>query len=310
MRRTSMAPAIDALVLRPAFRDDAVAIAELLNLISRELEGTLETAAEVARWFDLPRLETVLAHAPDGTLVGYADMQSASDENAKFALDLRAHPDRPDASASMLAALEARAAAVAAPGASLRAYVPAAEKTLAGALRGAGYEAIRHSFTMEIELDEPLEAPLPVGFALRAFRPGDEAAVHEAHMESFVDHWGFEPVPYVEWATANLERDDFDPSLWLLAEADGELAGIALCRLADDARGPVGWVSILGVRPRRRRIGLGGALLRSAFRELHARGRSRIGLGVDGENATNAVRLYEGAGMRVVRRTDEYERRL
>jgi ribosomal protein S18 acetylase RimI-like enzyme len=33
-----------------------------------------------------------------------------------------------------------------------------------------------------------------------------------------------------------------------------------------------------------------------------------VGLGVDGENTTGAVRLYESAGMRVVRRNDTYEK--
>ena len=200
------------LTLRPATREDASEIADLLNLISRDLNTTLETAAEVTQWFDLPRLQ-----------------------------------------------------------------------------------------------DVP-EAELPVGATLRTFVPGDETAVYEAHMESFADHWGFTPEPYEEWATANLKRDDFDASLWLLAEADAALAGIVLCRLVADARGPIGWVSILGVRPRWRRIGLGSTLLRAAFRELHARGRGRIGLGVDGQNTTNAVALYERAGMRVVRRMNEYER--
>lgn len=296
------------LTLRLATREDAPEIAALLNLISRDLNTTLETAAEVTQWFDLPRLQTLVARAPDGTLVGYADLQSASDENAKFALDVRVHPEHPTASAPILTELERLATAVAAPGASLRAYVPASEAALTASLSSAGYQAIRQSFTMEIELQDVPEAELPVGATLRTFVPGDETAVYEAHMESFADHWGFTPEPYEEWATANLKRDDFDASLWLLAEADAALAGIVLCRLAADARGPIGWVSILGVRPRWRRIGLGSALLRAAFRELHARGRGRIGLGVDGQNTTNAVALYERAGMRVVRRMNEYER--
>jgi mycothiol synthase len=300
----------EPLALRPATRGDAEAIAELLNLISRRLGGTLETATEIEGWFGLPRLETVVAHDRGGMLVGYADMQAASDDYEKFALDFRVHPERPEAFAPLLAELERRAVAVAAPGASLRAYVPGAEERLATALRRSGYETIRHSFVMEIELDAPPDAPFPDGYALRSFRPGDEQAVHAAHMESFADHWGFEPTPYDEWATANLERDDFDPSLWLLAEREGETAGIVLCRLLDDTRGPIGWVNVLGVTPRHRRAGLGGALLRASFRELLGRGRTRIGLGVDGENTTNAVKLYEDAGMRAVRRTDEFERRL
>ena len=35
-----------------------------------------------------------------------------------------------------------------------------------------------------------------------------------------------------------------------------------------------------------------------------------VGLGVDGENTTGAVRLYERAGMHVVRRNDPYEKKL
>ena len=37
---------------------------------------------------------------------------------------------------------------------------------------------------------------------------------------------------------------------------------------------------------------------------------SRPGLGIDAENTTNAVALYERVGMRVVRRSDTLERRV
>jgi mycothiol synthase len=67
---------------------------------------------------------------------------------------------------------------------------------------------------------------------------------------------------------------------------------------------------VLGVRPRWRRRGLGLALLRHTFTEYHRRGHTRVGLGVDAENVSGAVRLYERAGMRVVRRHDTYERPL
>jgi ribosomal protein S18 acetylase RimI-like enzyme len=69
-----------------------------------------------------------------------------------------------------------------------------------------------------------------------------------------------------------------------------------------------GWVEVLGVgRPWRGR-GLGLALLRHAFVEFAARGATRVGLGVDAENTTGAVRLYERAGMQPVRRQDVYEK--
>ena len=40
------------------------------------------------------------------------------------------------------------------------------------------------------------------------------------------------------------------------------------------------------------------------------RGATRVGLGVDGESTTGAVRLYESVGMRQVRRSDTYEKTL
>ena len=56
--------------------------------------------------------------------------------------------------------------------------------------------------------------------------------------------------------------------------------------------------------------GLATALLRHSFRDFKDRGATRVGLGVDGENTTGAVRLYESVGMRQVRRNDTYEKNL
>jgi ribosomal protein S18 acetylase RimI-like enzyme len=68
-------------------------------------------------------------------------------------------------------------------------------------------------------------------------------------------------------------------------------------------------VNELGVRNPWRRRGLGLALLRHAFAELGRLGADRVGLGVDAENVTGALRLYERAGMHVTRRYDTWELR-
>jgi mycothiol synthase len=78
----------------------------------------------------------------------------------------------------------------------------------------------------------------------------------------------------------------------------------------EDADAVVGWISILGVRRPGRRRGLGEALLRHAFRELHTRGLRRVGLSVDAESPTGAMRLYERVGMRVAVRSDTWDRQL
>jgi ribosomal protein S18 acetylase RimI-like enzyme len=69
-----------------------------------------------------------------------------------------------------------------------------------------------------------------------------------------------------------------------------------------------GWIAVLGVRARWRGRGLGLALLRGSFCELFRRGRRVIELGVDAENPTGAVGLYERAGMHVSRHSDTLEK--
>jgi ribosomal protein S18 acetylase RimI-like enzyme len=65
-------------------------------------------------------------------------------------------------------------------------------------------------------------------------------------------------------------------------------------------------VGTLGVRREWRRQGLGAALLQRAFVALYDRGLSTIGLGVDAENPTGALGLYERAGMRKLRQSDNW----
>jgi ribosomal protein S18 acetylase RimI-like enzyme len=64
-------------------------------------------------------------------------------------------------------------------------------------------------------------------------------------------------------------------------------------------------------RPWRKR-GLGLALLNHSFGEFYRRGYRRVGLGVDAQNLTGALRLYEKAGMRAdpARRFSVYEKEL
>src|SRR5207244_5091442 len=135
----------------------------------------------------------------------------------------------------------------------------------------------------------------------------DLQAVHECHQESFADHWEFQRQPLEVWRRYTVESPGFDPSLWWLAEADGELAGICLDQWHASGDPTFGWVGVLGVRKPWRGRGLGLALLRHSFADFAARGATRVGLGVDAENTTGAVRLYERAGMRRVRRLDVYE---
>ena len=52
------------------------------------------------------------------------------------------------------------------------------------------------------------------------------------------------------------------------------------------------------------------AMLACAFDEFARRGYARAELGVDADSLTGANRLYEAAGMHVVRQTDFFEKTL
>jgi mycothiol synthase len=176
-----------------------------------------------------------------------------------------------------------------------------------------GLKTMRHSWLMTIDLDQaPPEPEWPEGLVVRTYqeRP-DLRAVYRATDEAFRDAWGYvqrdEEEGLARWQY-RLENDpDFDPSLWYLALDGDEIAAVALCKpkVGDDP--DMGFVDILGVRRPWRRQGLALGLLHHVFGEFRRRGRKRAGLGVDTESLTGATRLYEKAGMRVIRQLDAYE---
>ena len=70
----------------------------------------------------------------------------------------------------------------------------------------------------------------------------------------------------------------------------------------------IGWIGDLAVRAPWRRRGLGQALLLHSFGLFAEAGKRRAGLGVDRDNATGALALYERVGLRVVRQSNTWER--
>jgi mycothiol synthase len=186
--------------------------------------------------------------------------------------------------------------------------VVAASQSACELLERADYTAVRYFSQMQIELAAPPEPPRwPHGIVVRPFKPGrDEHATFEAVEEAFSDHWGHTPQEFDDWIKRT-RREDFDPSLWWLAEdaeTGGELAGVALCR----NRGESGWVNTLAVRRPWRKRGLGMALLLRSFGEFYRRGRTSVGLGVDAASLTGATRLYERAGMRAISQAACYQK--
>ena len=51
-------------------------------------------------------------------------------------------------------------------------------------------------------------------------------------------------------------------------------------------------------------------MLLHSFGEFYRRGKRKVALGVDADSLTGALRLYEKAGMRVLRQFDMYEKEI
>jgi mycothiol synthase len=290
----------EAFTVRPAHLDEVGAAAELLNEHSRRLHGADDaTAAELLQYWESPDVDierdVLVAEGVDGSLIGYADIGVQGEQVWLDVRGLEAEPLR-----ALLDAVQARAAEKK-PGAGLFGFISEPDHVVHAVYEQMGYRVMRHSYRMEISLHGgPPESQWPEGFSVRTMRKGEEERVYEAYLTSFADTWMFAPDPFDVWSHWFLKDPAFDPSLWFLAEAGDELSGILLGREPENEPG-LGWVRVLGVMPEFRQRGLGQALLRHAFAECASRGLERVGLGVDAENPTGAVRVYERAGMHVAR---------
>jgi ribosomal protein S18 acetylase RimI-like enzyme len=293
--------------------EDAGRIAAVINARASALGGATEESAEgVARWFAMPFIDPAedmrLALDDSGTAVGYADVSGPEDGTPKAWIDLRALTGSGAALELLFTWAQQRGAERAGSAGKLQFFADERAGELRELLTGAGYVVVRSSFEMECSLEGVLKPPVwPAGVDLRPFDERDGEAVHTATEEAFRDHWGYVPTTFEAWCAQNL-GDGEDSSLWRVAWDRGEIAGACINRPRRGEDESVGWVGVLAVRRPWRRRGLGEALLRDSFALFAARGKRSAGLGVDAENTTGAVALYERVGMHVVRRSDTWER--
>jgi mycothiol synthase len=286
--------------LRVPRADDAEAIAALFR-DSRTLD-----AREVRSWFANPTFDPAndfRVVERDGHVIGYADVHPEAD---RLTIDWIA--DDEAAGHVLLDWAEDRARAEAIERVVTSAW-PGSD-VIESVVQTRSFAPFRASLEMQVPLDDSTPAPAwPDRVKVRTVRSGEEREVHTIGEEAFADGNDFRPTPFEEW-TAWWGEGRKRLDLWFAAEAEGSLAGVALCELERAGSPGLGWVETLAVRSTWRRRGLGRALLLHSFRELRRLGRTAVGLTVDSENPTGAVRLYESVGMRPVSRRVIYEKRL
>ena len=180
-------------------------------------------------------------------------------------------------------------------------------------LRAHGYEPIRYFFSMlRPSVDDLPDAPLPDGLEIREVRAEDLEAIWAADQEAFRDHWGFFPGDDKEYERFRTDPVQSDTSLWRVAWDGDQVAGQVRSFInaeENDRHGRRrGYTEHISVRRPWRRRGLARALIGASFPLLRARGMTEAALGVDTENTSGALRVYEGCGFQPISRTATYRK--
>jgi mycothiol synthase len=177
-----------------------------------------------------------------------------------------------------------------------------------------GFGRIRWFFLMRRDLGDPIDdIPLPDGLELRPVEPQHHRAIFDAEEEAFRDHWGHREKSEAD-LTMTYAREEFDPALWVVAWDGDEIAGVVQNWIwaTENAEMGVarGWLEHISVRSPWRRRGLARAITAESLRRIRAAGMTDAMLGVDSENLTGALGLYEGLGFSVYSRSSAYRRAL
>ena len=294
---------------RPVTDADLDAVVRLVDDADRALHLEPDPIRDFLTWIwhlpatDLERDTRLIVHGTD--LACVAQGMWDPDEGGPLDGMIRVHPDHVGRGLGSWSLAWAESLASERGSAGVRMMSVDTDAPARALLASRGYVHVRSFWTMGKELDPEEDAgSTPEGVTIRAFETGrDEHTLYEVNESSFADHWGFRPVPYETFAAQMYEPGDWDPALAFLADVDGRTVG-HIVGLSFEGHGFIG---VLGVIPEYRGRGIAKALLRRAFSALAARGLPEVRLGVDAQNPTGAVRLYESVGMSAVRAYDTFD---
>jgi ribosomal protein S18 acetylase RimI-like enzyme len=170
-------------------------------------------------------------------------------------------------------------------------------------LQHGGYAPVRRFFEMvRPNMDDIPDVAMPEGLEIRPITPELTRTVWRADIEAFRDHWGgFDDSD--ERLEGWLAQPTTDLTLWMIAFDGDEVAGGVLNEISPEENEALGiqrgWLASVFTRRPWRRRGLARALTTRSLVALRDRGMTTAGLGVDADNPTGALGLYEGLGFAV-----------
>jgi mycothiol synthase len=176
------------------------------------------------------------------------------------------------------------------------------------------FKLVRIFSTMRRPLDTvPSNIGENTDVTLRALRAGiDEIKlIRKLNNEAFSEHFDFRPATLEEWKHW-FKEPDFDREGFffaLLKEEPVGHVGTWVDRKFVKFKGiKRGVIATIGVLKPYRRKGIGTSLMLRGMDYLKSRGMTEVELGVDDLNETEAIKLYEKVGFKVVRKHLAHER--
>lgn len=181
-------------------------------------------------------------------------------------------------------------------------------------VRSNGYQKVRTYRHMVRPNLHGIDLPdMPPGLEVRPLRREQLAQLWTAMTEAFQDHFGAfdaSESAFHRWSEDPL----LDPELLVVAFDGEEIAGAVQGTIDPDenaAQGYLrGWTDPIFTRRAWRRRGLASALLGRALLALRERGMTSAQLGVDSQNANEALTLYRRHGFEIERSSSEWHKPL
>lgn len=166
-------------------------------------------------------------------------------------------------------------------------------------LESLGYQIARYAYTMNRPLDSIPTAELPEGIEARPVEEKDWKKIWDASIEAFRDHWGFSQ-PTEEDYLSYKGSKFFQPDLWQVAWDGDRVVGSVMNYIDHDYNQKfnkkLGWTEEITTLRNYRRRGIARALIVRSMHMHKALGMTHVALGVDTDNPTGALKLYQSLG--------------
>jgi len=181
-------------------------------------------------------------------------------------------------------------------------------------LTSEGYAIFRYGFRMvRPDLENVPDLPFPEGIEVRPVKPEHYRAIIDAWNEACKDMRGQIPISDEDFKWFQ-ESPFFKPSIWQIAWHENEVIGTVLNMINEqenmEYKRKRGQVELISVKRPWRGKGIAQALIARSLKLLRDHEMTGAALGVDAENPSGALHLYQKMGFKIDKRVTFYRKKM